>query len=655
MGLSASQARLLSITARLSDNELHSQQIANAKIRLADQTQQASADYIKALDSSKLVYTTYDANGEQQCVDLTPGLMYTYSPLKNQYAMMTPDNKIMVSAQDAVNYENTNSLGEFLECYGIKQDTQTVEDKATKIKRTYKDVPYTYYEEEISQTTNPDWEKWHEKHDGKEPPKEEDFTKQITVHNWTIEKTEEDTNMYDQFRMASKLCYDIATDADRMSVCYVHVLASMIDLDLLRNGELDADKYRQPYKNYNTSINETVYLYMYDVYESEKLPYMLPVSNVIRDGYDDDEGHHTLSVAQHPYNSASDVEEWQKIVSDYYIQSIDINESPMSNDTKLKLLLSNYQKDSSGNLTLKTLKQKCVDMLYVNKELQNLVPDSPDTPDREYDEYYKNILIPYITSFQQDMEIALKGLKVVDHPEIEDVPDKIAYDKAKKEWDEPEPDQYIYEPKEVEKTGYKKVEQQDLVEEVVATRDIIHLDDENKAQWYVNLWNAMNGSDTANLVKKDDEAEDPEFCFVVTAAQRVKNSNAYKVLEDNLMSSASWLQFAIKHGIITLSKAEYYNPSADSNKALEITSAGITWQSIALSSAVDIHEVDDERAIAKAEAEYTKKLNEIEAKDKKYDNDIKKLDTEHNALKTEYESVQNVITKNVDRSFKAFS
>ena len=39
MGLSASQARLLSITARLSDNELHSQQIANSRVRLADKKQ----------------------------------------------------------------------------------------------------------------------------------------------------------------------------------------------------------------------------------------------------------------------------------------------------------------------------------------------------------------------------------------------------------------------------------------------------------------------------------------------------------------------------------------------------------------------------------------------------------------------------------------
>ena len=45
----------------------------------------------------------------------------------------------------------------------------------------------------------------------------------------------------------------------------------------------------------------------------------------------------------------------------------------------------------------------------------------------------------------------------------------------------------------------------------------------------------------------------------------------------------------------------------------------------------------------------------IEAKDNKLENDIKKLDTEHNALQTEYESVKSVIDKNIERSFKAFS
>ena len=42
-------------------------------------------------------------------------------------------------------------------------------------------------------------------------------------------------------------------------------------------------------------------------------------------------------------------------------------------------------------------------------------------------------------------------------------------------------------------------------------------------------------------------------------------------------------------------------------------------------------------------------------KDKKYDQDLKKLDTEHSALQTEYESLKSTIDKNVERSFNAFS
>ena len=48
MGLSASQARLLSITARLTQNEARSQLITNAKLRLDDKTSEVSLDYLVA-------------------------------------------------------------------------------------------------------------------------------------------------------------------------------------------------------------------------------------------------------------------------------------------------------------------------------------------------------------------------------------------------------------------------------------------------------------------------------------------------------------------------------------------------------------------------------------------------------------------------------
>jgi hypothetical protein len=53
MGMSASQARLLSLTARLSDLEYSAQSISNSKIRLADASAEASREYSEALDKEK--------------------------------------------------------------------------------------------------------------------------------------------------------------------------------------------------------------------------------------------------------------------------------------------------------------------------------------------------------------------------------------------------------------------------------------------------------------------------------------------------------------------------------------------------------------------------------------------------------------------------
>ena len=48
-------------------------------------------------------------------------------------------------------------------------------------------------------------------------------------------------------------------------------------------------------------------------------------------------------------------------------------------------------------------------------------------------------------------------------------------------------------------------------------------------------------------------------------------------------------------------------------------------------------------------------LKKIDKKDKKFDLDLSKLETERTALTTEYESVKKVIEDNVDRTFGIFS
>lgn len=63
MGMAASQARLLALTARIHDVELQAQSIQNAKVQLATQSDSIYAEYLEALDATTL--TIKDVNGNQ--------------------------------------------------------------------------------------------------------------------------------------------------------------------------------------------------------------------------------------------------------------------------------------------------------------------------------------------------------------------------------------------------------------------------------------------------------------------------------------------------------------------------------------------------------------------------------------------------------------
>ena len=169
----------------------------------------------------------------------------------------------------------------------------------------------------------------------------------------------------------------------------------------------------------------------------------------------------------------------------------------------------------------------------------------------------------------------------------------------------------------------------------------------------------MNGSDTANVVStlstEDSYGAFSSTKYTVLAADKNVDSANYATFDENLYKSAEWLQFALEQGIVTIQKATVYDPSEDNGKVVSASGEGIMWTRSPYTSCADFVEVDDEVAIARAEAEYNQKLNDIQAQDKKLDNDLKKLDTEHNALQTEYESVKSVVNKNIERSFKAFS
>lgn len=109
--------------------------------------------------------------------------------------------------------------------------------------------------------------------------------------------------------------------------------------------------------------------------------------------------------------------------------------------------------------------------------------------------------------------------------------------------------------------------------------------------------------------------------------------------ETNL-KDATWFINQLKSGALTLS---YYSIT---DKAF----VGTT-----LDDDESITEQEDKSSITIAEQEYTSSMNKIEHQEKQFDMQLNKLEAEHSALQTEYESVSKVISKNVEKSFNVFN
>lgn len=576
MGLSASQAKLLSITSRISDNELRSQTITSAKMALANQSTAASKDYVNALNTTKLTYSTYDLNGNKAYVNLTGSQLSQYAPLKNQYALINNKGQVLVSETDAKNYDDSADMEEFLAKYGIEKTdtgkTQTV--------------------------TNPEYQpaydKWKENYEEwkKNYPKAEDYTKEIPST---------DNELYQKFKQASQSCYDNATAGG--SGCYLHVLAHMLDLD---------PTYATYPKTFKTSTGEDLSIDSSRISGSaingaNQTPNMVPISDAVRDGYNGK----TLMATEHSSeNLTASSTEYEKLFSDYYLKEALKNGKKADS---VQQLLSNYKysTDANGNTTveLKTLRQKCIDLYYAVDNFQKLGIN------------YDDILIPAIKTFQEDMSLAF----------TEQVLDEDAYNQAISDYGEA--------PK---------------MEEIPATitEKVYTYGDGDQAQWYVNLWHRMNGASTdkdgmqTTTTTNTTIGEDGKL----VVDKKETTQSRWDILEDGLMNSADWLQYALESGTITLERANFENPTEKGTGL-----ANVKWTSIIYTNALDISEETDEAAITKAEAEYESKTKDIEAKDKQYDNMLKLLDTEHSALQSEYDSVKTVISKNTERTLKMYS
>jgi hypothetical protein len=116
---------------------------------------------------------------------------------------------------------------------------------------------------------------------------------------------------------------------------------------------------------------------------------------------------------------------------------------------------------------------------------------------------------------------------------------------------------------------------------------------------------------------------------------------------DNAANNAEWLTAMIQSGHLSIEQIH-----VDSHGNVTTSGVGVdSDQNMKYSNNTEI----DKRALAKAEADYEHAMKVIDRKDKKYDLELKRLETERTALTKEYDSVKKVIEDNIDKSFGIFS
>lgn len=125
----------------------------------------------------------------------------------------------------------------------------------------------------------------------------------------------------------------------------------------------------------------------------------------------------------------------------------------------------------------------------------------------------------------------------------------------------------------------------------------------------------------------------------------IQESGGYNSPGDNNLNDPEWLQAQVSAGTIFL--VEY---DEDANNGY-----GDFVEKSWTSGDNNIQEKDDKLMLAKAEAEYETTMADIQSKDKRFDLQLKEIDTEHQAITQEIESVKTVINKNIERSFKVFN
>lgn len=725
MGMAASQARLLSITSRMSDNELRSQLINNAKMRLTTDSSKASEKYLAALNEAQMMFSNYDTAGNSQYQQLTFSNLTSYSAYNNQYGLVNKSGQLLISENDASKYTealdkakadpdvdvndpdsvNSKALEEFLKSYGLEKTTTYFDNSEItsidpNIKKIYEgDMEFEYgvdangmpkadrisgihygYDESLKtkdygiyKSLLDDYSSAKQNWKAVSKQAEQAYVKNLSstggdyekVYQYAIEWSNSLEPQYDDkgnitgYKVGDNV-YDVGTEVDKakdflgyMKQFYTNVGSKWLDKDGVNKPFHDTMEWYFSLESLMNSGNPT---------------YSKPTQAYVRDGYtptltavykkdannndtnEIDYYVYTISTADQVNYPTSDTvypdQKWTDADGNEITVPVkEIKEQKISEEEFVQSIADMYRFFQSEVLSQLNPEDPTFRDMYKQQAGKNKTGDEKTTAEKQAGEKYDNAFTNYQNA-SKNLSLFIFGFDVGNSTQYDKLDDMewilygdwknpndpsegrtnqpvgpttaidtseggitydltFAIDNSLKKEDLPYranfqvvKDIYLSE-KMIEKYGapkYTWIDKNNPDENA-----------EKKAAWYTNLFNRIN-------------------------------EGGYQALETGLAHSAEWIKFALESGLVSMEQVDVKKQ----------------WVSTMYSNCSNITESQVDVDITVAEAEYNKTMNEIEAKDKRYDIELKNIDTEHQSLQTEYETIKSVIDKNVERNFKMF-
>lgn len=657
MGLAASQARLLTITARLADNELRSQTINNAKMRLATQSAQASEKYVNALNQSDMMFQNTMLDGTSQNQLLTFNSLTAYSPYNTQYGLVNAAGLALVSEADANMFvASGGNCEKFLKLHGLEwQSTYFDHVNEDELKAAFGDdfgviygsIP-DYGTEDFDLITY--LRNAYENYDAYEGSLEyatfrtasQGFLTELSAsvrpyQKWVLgENLDSNGNQKSIAVIIQELQAKFNSSGSTYSKDYAglisflsenlacgltpdeltKILPNNPDEDGNRPYDVCSGSVGTPYatSTYETSISEILVSlgtpdatnFTYNGFKFSKESGSWKITN-------DETNYHPQSDVKGYFEFSDEVDGKTRSFCEIDGDTLNFHEEYQHQQTLMNVFLD--------DMINRVISSPYVYFKYASRE-GSYLPDLLETifgPEQTSDDPNN----PPPTNIDKLVQLLTgKGRisEITEDKDITELMQKLA--------DITSVEGIMHHLFNVAEDG-TVTPKMDVSPEFKNLMDMYRVDalvfvyGEPKYAW-------VDTKDTGNTGNPDTKAQ-----WLTNLFERMKKG--YRVLEDGLASSNDWIEYALQSGLVTLEQVD------SSNRWINIdykTCAGITEQT------------DRSAAVAKAEAEYNRAMNDIKQKDSIFDLQLKNIDTEHASLQQEYDSIQKVINKNIERTMK---